>query len=203
MRPYTEDGKTPKKRQHTKRGQKAINGVKKSLTKAKVTAVKTKRKIQIGGGENGEEIEDLLEQTTNGQPGTPVAKKVIETTSKTSTAAKQMKKLKSLVQVAANGGSNSSPSRRSARISQRNREISNVSMAEEASEIKNEVNGTTSSSKSGGGLLQRTISKIWRFPEGITGVSYNDIESPTAKKPEEAEVDKPDKTTANGSCVIS
>ena len=35
MRPITENGtgKTPKKRQHTKRGQKAINGVKKTITK--------------------------------------------------------------------------------------------------------------------------------------------------------------------------
>ncbi len=49
MRPLPEDGKTPasKKRTHSRRGQKAVNGVKKTLVKAKVTAVKTKRKIQV------------------------------------------------------------------------------------------------------------------------------------------------------------
>ena len=80
---------------------------------AKTTAVKTKRKIQAG--QNGEEVVDLLEQTTNGQPGTPVGNKVIEKTTKASTASKQMKKLKSLVQVQASGES----PRRSKRISQK------------------------------------------------------------------------------------
>ena len=103
MRPYTENGtgKTPSKRTHTKRGQKAINGVKKSITKAKVSAVKTKRKIQAGG-KNADEVEDLLEQTLNGQPGTPLGAKVMEKVAaktKVSTAPKQMKKLKSLVKV--------------------------------------------------------------------------------------------------------
>ena len=65
--------------------------------------------------QNGEEVEDLLELTTNGQPGTPVGNKVIEKTTKASTASKQMKKLKSLVQVQASGES----PRRSKRISQR------------------------------------------------------------------------------------
>merc|ERR1712024_177513 len=181
MRPITEDvpGKTPKKRQHSKRGQKAINGVKKTITKAKTTAVKTKRKIQAG--QNGEEVVDLLEQTTNGQPGTPVGNKVIEKTTKASTASKQMKKLKSLVKV--NDSEAKTPTRRSKRISVRNGEIPNdISMAEEAVEANgttvNGVDAPDGPKSKSGGLFQRTISKIWRIPEGITGVPYSDIESP-------------------------
>jgi hypothetical protein len=206
MRPITENGtgKTPKKRQHTKRGQKAINGVKKTITKAKTTAVKTKRKIQAG--QNGEEVVDLLEQTTNGQPGTPVGNKVIEKTTKASTASKQMKKLKSLVQVQASGES----PRRSKRISQKagiEMDTSEVSVAQEASEVDGKItNGSTANgtSSKNGGLFQRTISKIWRIPEGITGVAYSGIETPAtpaAKKPAEEPV--VDSTSKNGSCVIS
>merc|ERR1712241_673208 len=70
MRPYTDkEGKTPKKR--TRRGEKALSGVKKSLVKAKVSAVKTSRKLQNG---NSEEVEDLLNSTANG--ATPKAKEV-------------------------------------------------------------------------------------------------------------------------------
>jgi len=205
MRPITENGtgKTPKKRQHSKRGQKAINGVKKTITKAKTTAVKTKRKIQAG--QNGEEVVDLLEQTTNGQPGTPVGNKVIEKTTKASTASKQMKKLKSLVQVQASGES----PRRSKRISQKagiEMDTSEVSVAQEASEVDGKMtNGTTANGTSkNGGLFQRTISKIWRIPEGITGVAYSGIETPAtpaAKKPEAPAAES--SATKNGSCVIS
>ena len=96
MRPYNQEktGKTPKKR--GRRGEKAINGVKKSLVKAKVTAVKTTRKIQ---SKDAEEVEDLLEQTANGGPATPLGKAVKAKAAKASSATKQMKKLKSIVQV--------------------------------------------------------------------------------------------------------
>ena len=209
MRPYTDDdGKTPSKRTRPRRGQKAINGVKKSITKAKVTVVKTKRKIQASG-QNGEEIDDLLEQTTNGQPGTPLGNKVIEKTTKASTAAKQMKKLKSLVKV--NDSEAKTPTRRSKRISVRNGEIPNdISMAEEAVEANgatvNGVDAPDGPKSKSGGLFQRTISKIWRIPEGITGVPYSDIESPQAS-PEaptpKVEEEKPAEKSANTSCVIS
>merc|ERR1712029_479583 len=70
MRPYTDkEGKTPKKR--TRRGEKALSGVKKSLVKAEVSAVKTSRKLQNG---NSDEVEDLLNSTANG--ATPKAKEV-------------------------------------------------------------------------------------------------------------------------------
>lgn len=198
MRPYKEEeGKTPKKRQHTKRGQKAINGVKKSLVKAKVSAVKTKKRIQAGG-KNGDEVEDLLEQTANGGPSTPIGKAVIRETRTTraSSAAKQMKKLKSLVQVAANGNNDE--------VGKRQREASkttngSVEVAMEATE----VNGKS------GSLLQRTISKIWRIPEGITGVPYSDIQSSEAPaSPEKKAEPMPangtngDTKAANG-CIIS
>merc|ERR1711944_367732 len=94
MRPYTENGKTPKKRRRG--GEKAINGVKKSLVKAKVSAVKTASRLQ---SKNKEEVEDLLEQTANG-PSTPVGKAVAEKVAKTTPkTSKAIKKWKSLVTV--------------------------------------------------------------------------------------------------------
>lgn len=48
-----------------------------------------------------------------------------------------------------------------------------------------------------GGLLQRTISKIWRIPEGITGVPYSDIDEAKTEAKTEAAEDKSSK------CVIS
>ena len=216
MRPYTENGtgKTPSKRTHTKRGQKAINGVKKSITKAKVSAVKTKRKIQAGG-KNADEVEDLLEQTLNGQPGTPLGAKVIEKVAaktKVSTAPKQMKKLKSLVKVnGSSTGSAAEPTRRSKRLSRKaaNGDANDVdmnedvSMAEEATENGSASNGTTAKN---GGLLQRTISKILRIPEGITGVQYNDINDSTsspAASPKKEKANTSSDSKANSSCVIS
>ena len=216
MRPYTENGtsKTPSKRTHTKRGQKAINGVKKSITKAKVSAVKTKRKIQAGG-KNADEVEDLLEQTLNGQPGTPLGAKVMEKVAaktKVSTAPKQMKKLKSLVKVNGSSSNGSEPTRRSKRLSQKaangdaddvNVENEDVSMAEEAAENGSTSNGTTAKN---GGLFQRTISKIWRIPEGMTGVPYNDINDSTsspAASPKKDEANTSSDKKANTSCVIS
>merc|ERR1712018_555044 len=94
MRPYAENqnGKTPKK--NRRRGEKAMNGVKKSLVKAKVSAVKTSRKLQAS---NKEEVEDLLDQTANGQPSTPVGKAVVANAA--NGTSKPMKKLKSLVNV--------------------------------------------------------------------------------------------------------
>ena len=81
------------------------------------------------------------------------------------------------------------------------------SVAQEASEVDGKItNGSTANgtSSKNGGLFQRTISKIWRIPEGITGVAYSGIETPAtpaAKKPAEEPV--VDSTSKNGSCVIS
>ena len=84
------------------------------------------------------------------------------------------------------------------------------SVAQEASEVDGKMtNGSTTvangTSSKNGGLFQRTISKIWRIPEGITGVAYSGIETETeaAKKPAEEEPVAADSTTKNGSCVIS
>merc|ERR1712062_795861 len=172
MRPYTDkEGKTPKKR--TRRGEKALSGVKKSLVKAKVSAVKTSRKLQNG---NSEEVEDLLNSTANG--ATPKAKEVAAKVGRPSNAAKQMKKLKSLVKVesaSTNGGV--TPTRKSKRLSQKaeaKMDVVDVSVAEEAVEAEQpQQNGN-----SNGGFLQRTISKIWKLPtEGLTGVPYSDIQA--------------------------
>merc|ERR1712029_489488 len=93
MRPYTDkEGKTPKKR--TRRGEKALSGVKKSLVKAKVSAVKTSRKFtkwQFRG--SGRSVE-LHCQWSNSK-----AKEMAAKVGRPSNAAKQMKKLKSLVKV--------------------------------------------------------------------------------------------------------
>merc|ERR1712062_301520 len=178
MRPYTDkEGKTPKKR--TRRGEKALSGVKKSLVKAKVSAVKTSRKIQNG---NSEEVEDLLNSTANG--ATPKAKEVAAKVGRPSNAAKQMKKLKSLVKCGV------TPTRKSKRLSQKaeaKMDVVDVSVAEEAVEAEQpQQNGN-----SNGGFLQRTISKIWKLPtEGLTGVPYSDIQangSPEKQKPVETE----------------
>merc|ERR1712062_725591 len=181
MRPYTDkEGKTPKKR--TRRGEKALSGVKKSLVKAKVSAVKTSRKFQNG---NSDEVEDLLNSTANG--ATPKAKEVAAKVGRPSNAAKQMKKLKSLVKVesaSTNGGV--TPTRKSKRLSQKaeaKMDVVDVSVAEEAvEEVQPQQNGN-----SNGGFLQRTISKIWKLPtEGLTGVPYSDIQangSPEKQKP--------------------
>merc|ERR1712045_744385 len=195
MRPYTDkEGKTPKKR--TRRGEKALSGVKKSLVKAKVSAVKTSRKLQNG---NSEEVEDLLNSTANG--ATPKAKEVAAKVGRPSNAAKQMKKLKSLVKVesaSTNGGV--TPTRKSKRLSQK------------AEAKMDEVQQPQQNGNSNGGFLQRTISKIWKLPtEGLTGVPYSDIQangSPDKSKPVETETQNGEAEAAspapnNKSCVIS
>ena len=203
MRPYTDkEGKTPKKR--TRRGEKALSGVKKSLVKAKVSAVKTSRKLQNG---NSEEVEDLLNSTANG--ATPKAKEVAAKVGRPSNAAKQMKKLKSLVKVDAMASTNGSvtPTRKSKRLSQKAeaKMDANVSVEEavEAQEQQPQQNGS-----SNGGFLQRTISKIWKLPtEGLTGVPYSDIQangSPEKQKPVATQNGvEPEATPNNKSCVIS
>ena len=205
MRPYTDkEGKTPKKR--TRRGEKALSGVKKSLVKAKVNAVKTGRKLQNG---KSDEIEDLLNSTANG--ATPKAKEVAAKMGRPSTAAKQMKKLKSLVKVDAMASTNGSvtPTRKSKRLSQKAeaKMDANVSVEEavEAQEQQPQQNGS-----SNGGFLQRTISKIWRLPsEGLTGVPYSDIQANGSSTPEKQKPVatqngvEPEATPNNKSCVIS
>ena len=84
--------------------------------------------------------------------------------------------------------------------------IISSSVAQEASEVDGKMTkGTTANGTSkNGGLFQRTISKIWRIPEGITGVAYSGIETPAtpaAKKPEAPAADS--SASKNGSCVIS
>ena len=213
MRPYVENGKTPKKK--TRRGEKAMNGVKKSLTKAKVNAVKTKRKLESN---DAEEVADLLELTQNGNPDTPKGKVLAQKVAKASTPNKQMKKLKSLVTVAA-----ATDMRRSKRLSQK---ASSSEAAEaEASKVNGAPNGDSvevgvdameivqngdSKPSSNGGLLQRTMSKIWRIPEGITGVPYSDIQSANddslveAKEvPSATEAPKDTTDGKRASCVIS
>ena len=102
-----------------------MNGVKKSFVKARVSAVKTKRKIE---SKDAEEVADLLEQTQNGHPETPQGKILAQKVAKASTPNKQMKKLKSLVTVAA-----TSEGRRSERLKQKSSATAG-SVAEEAAE---------------------------------------------------------------------
>jgi len=220
MRPYTENIKTPKdggKRQHSRRGKAkdAVGGVKKSLVKAKVTAVKAgKRKLNKA---EKEEVDDLLEISINeskingnGCIETPKLK-VVATSSKMSVAAlnKKMEKIKSAVSLVANRNGKFEPiettPRRSKRISQQAGIVQNgdhiddlvngnsangingdnavdVSVAEEATEVGNNVSNGT-------GLIKKTISKIWKFPQDIASGSYQEING----------VSSPSKTTANGS----
>ena len=207
MRPYVQDGKTPSKKK-SRRGEKAINGVKKSLVKAKVSVVKSKRKFE---STDADEVEDLLEQTQNGHPETPQGKVLAQKVAKASTPNKQMKKLKSLVTVAA-----ATEGRRSERLRQKS---SATAAAVEAVAVTNGVNGDhkvemaidameVNGKVSNGGLLQRTMSKIWRIPEGITGVAYTDIQSvDSPSKQPEPEVIDTSKDSTDGkkdkSCVIS
>ena len=70
------------------------------------------------------------------------------------------------------------------------------------------VQNGDSKPSSNGGLLQRTMSKIWRIPEGITGVPYSDIQSADDSLVEAKEVPTTEapKDTTDGkkaSCVIS
>jgi len=222
MRPYVQDGKTPKKK--TRRGEKAMNGVKKSFVKARVSAVKTKRKLE---SKDAEEVVDLLEQTQNGHPETPQGKILAQKITKASTPNKQMKKLKSLVTLAA-----STEGRRSERLRQKSSATAasvaatattngapngegHVEMAIDAMDVVRNGDSKDSAS-SNGGLLKRTMSKIWRLPEGIiTGVPYSDIQSdsPAKDPPKEngvangvAATDDAAKDTTDGkkaSCVIS
>ena len=214
MRPYVQDGKTPSKKK-SRRGEKAINGVKKSLVKAKVSVVKSKRKFE---STDADEVEDLLEQTQNGHPETPqgkvLAQKVAKA-SKASTPNKQMKKLKSLVTVAAKTEG------QGRRVSERLRQKSSATAAavEAVVTATNGINGDhkvevgidameVNGKVSNGGLLQRTMSKIWRIPEGITGVAYTDIQSvDSPSKQPEPEVIDTSKDSTDGkkdkSCVIS
>jgi len=209
MRPYVQDGKTPSKKK-SRRGEKAMNGVKKSFVKARVSAVKTKRKIE---SKDAEEVADLLEQTQNGHPETPQGKILAQKVAKASTPNKQMKKLKSLVTVAA-----TSEGRRSERLKQKSSATAGSVAA--AEDITNGVpNGVTngvsngnghveeaidameivqngdSKVTNGAGLLSRTMSKIWRLPGGITtGVPYADIEG----QPDSPAKDTPKENGVNG-----
>lgn len=222
MRPYVENGKTPKKK--SRRGEKAVNGVKKSvktsLVKAKTSAVKTKRKLE---SKDAEEVADLLEQTQNGHPETPQGKILAQKVAKASTPNKQMKKLKSLVSMEA-----VKDIRRSKRLSQKSSAPSEVEDAPKVNGVPNgdqngdhngvEVgvdameivsNGGETKNSSNGGLLQRTMSKIWQIPQGITGVPYADIQSPSNDDTLVMESETPTETskdTTDGkraSCVIS
>lgn len=178
MRPM-ENGKTPKKKGKKGRGEKTLNGVKTTLVKAKVSAVKNARKLQA---KDAEEVEDLLNQTANGHAASPAVKKAVaEKVTKASSANKQMKKLKSLVQVQSNNQDQDGEVRKSERIRLRklSQKAGNISGVDEVAMEATEVDGPKAASN--GGLLQRTISKIWRIPEGLTGaVPYSDIQEKAA-----------------------
>ena len=221
MRPYTENIKTPKdggKRQHTRRGKAkdVVGGVKKSIVKAKVTAVKAgKRKLNKA---EKEEVDDLLEISRNeskingnGSIETPKLK-VVATSSKVSVATlnKKIEKIKSAVSLVANRNGNFEPiettPRRSKRISQR------AGIDQNGDHIDDVVNGNSSNGingasaidvsvaeeateiasnvSNGAGIIKKTISKIWKLPQDISsGSSYQEING----------VSSPSKTTTNGS----
>jgi len=224
MRPYTENIKTPKdggKRQRTRRGKakEVVGGVKKSIVKAKVTAVKAgKRKLNKA---EKEEVDDLLEISRNesqingnGSIETPKLK-VVATSSKVSVAAlnKKMEKIKSAVSLVANRNGSFEPidttPRRSKRISQRADMVQNGDHVDELVNGKpsNGINGANGADdaqdvsvaeeatevtnvSNGAGLIKKTISRIWKLPQDISsGASYQEINS----------VVSPDKTEANGS----
>lgn len=193
MRPYQNGAgaKTPKGRAHSRRGSKNAKtpgGVAKTLVKAKVTAVKAKRRLQKVANGKSEEVEDLLNQTANGHSSTPMA-------------AKTMKRIKSLVSVQ----QKESPSRRSARQMKKNEEKMTEKKANGVEEVAVEPTEPKNNqgSSSSGGLIQRTISKLWRVPEGITGVPYNDINgSHVVQEQSEQERQRQEAVHSNG-CVVS
>merc|ERR1712111_286343 len=186
MRPYTDkEGKTPKKR--TRRGEKALSGVKKSLVKAKVSAVKTSRKLQNG---NSEEVEDLLNSTANG------ANEKVEKPCESGISFNQWRSY-------SNQEKQEVESKSEAKM-----DVVDVSVAEEAVEQEQQPQ---QNGNSNGGFLQRTISKIWKLPtEGLTGVPYSDIQangSPEKQKPvaetQNGEAEAASPAPNNKSCVIS
>ena len=220
MRPYTENTKTPKDGGKKRRGKakEVVGGVKKSIVKAKVTAVKAGKK-KLNKAEK-EEVDNLLEisrneAATNGNGCVETPKlKVAATSSKLSVAAlnKKMEKIKSAVSIATNRNGNfepmdTTPTRRSKRISQRTGTVENgdhVNGHENGHENGHSINGkdevaqndvsvaeeATESTTNGAGLLKKTISKIWKLPQDIaSGVSYQEINGTTT----------PSKATTNGS----
>ena len=220
MRPYTENTKTPKDGGKKRRGKakEVVGGVKKSIVKAKVTAVKAGKK-KLNKAEK-EEVDNLLEisrneAATNGNGCVETPKlKVAATSSKVSVAAlnKKMEKIKSAVSIATNRNGNfepmdTTPTRRSKRISQRTGVVENgdhVNGHENGHENGHSINGkdevaqndvsvaeeATESTTNGAGLLKKTISKIWKLPQDIaSGVSYQEINGTTT----------PSKATTNGS----
>jgi len=220
MRPYTENTKTPKDGGKKRRGKakEVVGGVKKSIVKAKVTAVKAgKKKLNKAVKE---EVDNLLEisrneAATNGNGCVETPKlKVAATSSKVSVAAlnKKMEKIKSAVSIATNRNGNfepmdTTPTRRSKRISQRTGAVENgdhVNGHENGHENGHSINGkdevaqndvsvaeeATESTTKGAGLLKKTISKIWKLPQDIaSGVSYQEING----------TNTPSKATTNGS----
>jgi len=219
MRPYTENTKTPKDGGKKRRGKakEVVGGVKKSIVKAKVTAVKAGKK-KLNKAEK-EEVDNLLEisrneAATNGNGCVETPKlKVAATSSKVSVAAlnKKMEKIKSAVSIATNRNGNfepmdTTPTRRSKRISQRTGTVENgdhVNGHENGHENGHSINGkdevaqndvsvaeeATESTTNGAGLLKKTISKIWKLPQDIaSGVSYQEINGTTT----------PSKATTNG-----
>ena len=236
MRPYTENVKTPKdggKKQHTRRGKAkdVAGGVKKSIVKAKVNVVKAgKRKLNKA---EKEEVDDLLEisrneATTNGNGTLETPKvKLAATSSKVSVANlnKKMEKIKSAVKLATSRNSqfepmDATPTRRSKRISQRagnelngdhsngftnggtsngTHDLQNISVAEEATEA-------TNNASNGPGLLKKTISKIWKFPQELSnGTSYQEINGATSPAKAAVNGSSSNEVDAAGksSCVIS
>lgn len=237
MRPYTENIKTPKdggKRQHTRRGQAKdmVGGVKKSIVKAKVTAVKAGRR-KLNKAEK-DEVDDLLEisrneATTNGNASLETPKlKVAATSSKVAVAKlnKKMEKLKSVVSMASirNGQfeqMETTPTRRSSRISQKagiaaNGDHANGSVNGNSTNgtdglkpdisVAEEVTEANSNSSNGAGFLKKTISKIWKLPQDISsGLSYQEINtgnSPAKTNDSGVKIEEID-APSKSTCIIS
>ena len=184
MRPYNSAGnssKTPKKKAKgaKQKAKDVAGGVKKTVVKAKVNALKAgKRKLNKA---EKEEVDELMEKTaTNGDTSKVV---VTPSASKGAVAKKgmQIKKLKSMVtlksyQQMSNEESFSDSPRRSKRLATNGdhepvNDVSHISIAEEAVEDV----------KPKPGFLSKTMSRIWKFPhEATSGVAYGEIENGAA-----------------------
>lgn len=188
-------------------------GVKKAVVKAKVSAVKTKRKI-TSNENTKDEIDGLIEQAAN-DPNlngsymeftptrtNPKGRKGI------AKATHQLRKVKSMVKHNSHSKLEEEPE--TPRRSTRNR---NGASSPESNGTSNGLNqsydevgleaneaSTMSNGSQGPGLLKRTISKIWKMPNEVNSVaSYDSMESQEASQKNGHE----EKESSRSSCVIS
>ena len=96
MRPYGSNGTTPSSKKTPSSGRRKSKGVKKTLVRAKVTAVKKGRRIVTAEDAKGE-FDDLLEHTTTAANGTPNKTPRKPTKSGAEKAMGQLRKMKSIV----------------------------------------------------------------------------------------------------------